>query len=46
MRAEVIHKQIKGLKKATDPKLHLKAEKLEETLHRFIQEADNNGKSY
>ena len=46
MRAEVIHKQIKGLKKATDPKLHLKAKKLEETLHRFIQEADNNGKSY
>ena len=45
MRAEVIHKQIEGLKKASDPQLHLKAAELEATLRRFIQEADKNGKS-
>lgn len=45
LRAEVIHKQIEGLKKASDPQLHLKAEALEATLRRFIQEVDNNGKS-
>ena len=46
MRAEVIHKQIEGLKKASDSQLHLKAKKLENTLHRIIQEVDKNGKGY
>ena len=45
MRADVIQKQINGLKISSSPELHLKAADLEEILRRFIQEADNNDKS-
>ncbi len=45
MRADVIKKQIKGLRTSQNPDLHSKAEELEEIFRRFIQEADINDKS-
>ncbi len=45
MRAEVIKKQIKGLKTSENPDLHSRAEKLEEVFRRFMQEADINDQS-
>ncbi len=45
MRAEVIKKQIRGLKTSKNPDLHSKADELEEIFRRFIQEADINDKS-